>query len=271
MKIGFPLWYGQGGGISRLIHEAERSGFDYFELSLDYPWPFRGKPRIDDVVREIVDRSFSLAFHAPWRDIRLASPFDEVRSSSVKVVKDFINRVAEYASDYVVLHVSTDQAVDRIHEVAEESVEAAVSSLIELEDFARSFGLRIVAENVREDLRAFEKIVSKSGVEVCLDVSHAICSAARRGGRGRIEKVVEDWVSSLKERVRVIHFSGVRFLDNRVEDHYTVSEDDRFLKLVKKKLPLMSVENFLLECFKNPSGEEATPSMLSSIVKLLKK
>ncbi len=270
MKLGFPIWYGYGERIWKFIDEAEEAGFNYLEISLDYPWPFRGKPKLGEVVRKALDEGFSIAFHAPWRDIRPASPIEEVRNSSVAALKKFMSEVAEHSADYIVLHLSTDQAVDRIPEIGEESINAAVESIKELKSFTRSLGLRMVVENVREDLHRFKRIVLESDSEVCLDVSHAICSIVRNGGRGRIEEELITWITELKDRVKVLHFSGVKFMENRVKDHFLVDENDHYLKLVKKELKLLNIENFLLECFEDPDHGEVTPMRLAPAVKFLK-
>jgi len=271
MKIGFPIWYGYGEKLTRMISEAASVGFNYIEISLDYPWPFRGRYALEGVIDEALDVGLSIAFHAPWRDIRLASPIEEVREASVKAFKRFLDEVSKYPCDYVVVHLSSDQAIDRIPEIRNEYVNSAVKSIKEIKSIGDLSGLRIVFENVREDVVTFKQIISKADSEVCLDVSHAICLAVRNSKRNRLDEEVKAWIGGLKDRIRVIHFSGLKFIGNWVKDHILVRKDDRYLKLVKSELENLRVENFLLEVFEDPDRGEVYPSQLREVVEFLKR
>jgi len=271
MKIGFPIWYGYGDRIRGIILEAAEAGFDYIEVSLDYPWPLAGDWRLEEVVGEILDRGLSAAFHAPWRDIRLASPIGAVRRASVRALEKFMSRVSKYPCDYAVVHVSSDQAVDRIPRLREECVASAVKSIREILSSKTMSSIRIVCENVREDLEMFKRIISEAGVEVCLDVSHAICVAARSSRRNGLEEEARAWIRGLGSMIRVLHISGVRFEGNWVRDHLTITRDDRYLKLVKEELEGLAVENLLLEVFEDPGGGEARPIQLRGVVECLRK
>jgi len=271
MRIGFPIWYGYGDRLQKMISEAADVGFDYIEVSLDYPWPFRGAYRLEDVIRDAFDHGLSIAFHAPWRDIRLASPISEVRKTSVKAFEEFMAKVSRYSCDYVVVHLSSDQAVDRIPQIREEYIASAVKSVKEILSLESLSSLKIVFENVREDLDTFKRIVSEAGSEVCLDVSHAICLAARSSKKNKLDEEVKRWIRELGSLIRVMHFSGLRFMGNWVRDHVIIPKDDRYLKLVKEELRNLNVENFLLEVFEDPDKGEVHPPQLREVVEFLKK
>jgi len=270
MKIGFPIWYGQWRGLQVLMSEISKSGFDYIEISLDYPWPFKGDLKIGEVVRLAESEGLSAAFHGPWRDIRLSSPIERIRSASVEAFKAFIEEISGFECDYLVVHLSTDQAVDRIPLIRDEVVESAVKSVEELSSFGRGLGLRIVFENVKEDLPEFREIISKTGSEICLDISHAVCASVRKGRKNDLEGNVLKWIKEFGDRIRVMHFSGMKFIGNRVKDHLMTDESDRFLQLVKRELKGLRVENFLLEIFEEIDQGEVSPRRLAKIVKYLR-
>lgn len=254
-----------------MMSEISKSGFDYIEISLDYPWPFKGDLRLRDVVQLAESEGLSVAFHGPWRDIRLSSPIESVRNASVKAFKDFMKKIAEFKCDYVVVHLSTDQAVDKISLIRDEVINSAVKSAKELSSFMRDLSLRIVFENVKESLPEFREIVSRTDSEICLDISHAICVSVRNGKRRDLEGDVINWMNEFRDRIRVIHFSGIKFIGNWVRDHLMTDENDRFLNLVKRELRNLQVDNFLLEIFfEEVNHGEVSPARLAKIVEFLK-
>ena len=269
-KLGFPIWYGYRNRVRELARESRRIGFDYVEVSLDHPWPFSGNPGLDEAVRAVLSEGLSIAFHAPWRDLRLSSPLEEVRSASIKVFRKVASKISSYECDYLVVHLSTDQAIDRIEEVRGEVVEAAVKSVGELNDISRELGLKLMFENVREDLEMFKVIASKS-MGICLDAGHVIVSTSRRLGREHAEDELRKWLTTLKDKIRIIHYSGVKFNGKWVRDHQITDSSDRYLRLIRSKLKQINPEYFLLEVFEGRKEEEhARPSHLADAVRFLK-
>ncbi|HDD65998.1 MAG TPA: sugar phosphate isomerase/epimerase [Nitrososphaeria archaeon] len=270
LRLGFPVWYGYGGRIRELAREAARVGFDYLEISLDYPWPFKGRLPLREVVETAAKEDLSPAFHLPWRDVRPASPLEDVRRSSLKVLEKVVAELSGFECEYLVAHVSTDQALDKIDEITGEVVEAAVESIRSLRSFSEAGGLRLVIENVREDLKTFLEIVSRSGAHACLDVGHAVCSIAKRMGREAVERELSKWFDSLRDRIRVIHYSGIRFGNGWVRDHQLTSSADRYLRFTKSRIRGLSLRNLLLEVFEGPGDGEVKPSQLADAVSFLK-
>ncbi|MEM3921988.1 MAG: TIM barrel protein, partial [Nitrososphaerota archaeon] len=247
----------------------------------------------------------SLGFHAPWRDLRLSSPFDEIRNASIKIFEkialelsaydcDYLvahlstdqavdeirnasikifEKIAldlsAYDCDYLVAHLSTDQAVDRIDEIRGEVVEAATASAETLVEICRSLGLRLLVENVREDLEMFERIASRAD-GVCLDLGHVIISTARRLERDKIDAELEKWLSSLKDKVEAIHYSGVKFDGKHARDHQLTDSSDKYLRLLKRWLTELRPRHILLEVFEGAGEEHAWPRQLADAVRFLK-
>ncbi|MEM2188858.1 MAG: sugar phosphate isomerase/epimerase [Nitrososphaerota archaeon] len=268
-KLGFPIWYGYGPEISKIVEEAHRIGFDYIEISIDYPWPRGGEPSLSEVMKTIRGLGLSLGFHAPWRDLRLSSPFDEIRNASIKIFEKIALELSAYECDYLVAHLSTDQAVDRIDEIRGEVVEAAIASAETLVEICRSLGLRLLVENVREDLEMFERIASRAD-GVCLDLGHVIISTARRLERDKIDAELERWLSSLKDKMEAIHYSGVKFDGKHARDHQLTDSSDKYLRLLKRWLTELRPRHILLEVFEGAGEEHAWPRQLADAVRFLK-
>ncbi len=268
-KLGFPIWYGYGSEIRKIVEEARETGFDYIEVSIDHPWPRGGEPGLDKVVKLIRDTGLSLGFHAPWRDLRLSSPFNEIRDASIKVSERIISILSIYECDYLVIHLSTDQAVDRINEVRGDVVEAAVKSAETLTKICKDLGIKLLVENVHEDLEMFERMTSKSG-GVCLDIGHVIISTIKRLGRESLGEELEKWLTSLKDSITVIHYSGVRFNGKYARDHQLTDSSDKYLRLLKSWLNIISPRHILLEVFEGVGDEHVWPRQLADAAHFLK-
>ena len=270
MRIGFPLWYGNRNRIKETLSEMVKTGFDYVEVSLDYPWPFKGEVPWSEVIRIIRDSGLKAAFHGPWRDVRLSSPIKEIRDTSIRVCKEFLKAISNVEADYVVLHLSTDQAIEESPKIRDEAIKAAIKSAEEMMSLGRELGLKVIIENVRERLDEFRRVVEKTNSNVCLDVSHAARIAIRREGKKDAVKSVERWIDALRERIRVVHLSGFVEEGYHVRDHLLINEDDPCLKLIMRELGNLKVNNLLLEIFRDLKNSEVRPSQLFNLVRLFK-
>jgi sugar phosphate isomerase/epimerase len=268
-KLGFPVWYGYGFEISRIIEEARDTGFDYIEVSIDHPWPRGGEPSLDEVVRLIKGSGLSTGFHAPWRDLRLSSPFEEVREASVKVFEKIALDLSVHECDYLVAHLSTDQAIDRIYEIRDEVVEAAVKSAETLAEICRGLGIMFLVENVREDLEMFERVASRAD-GVCLDIGHVIISTYKGYGRGNIDAELERWLTSLRGRVVAIHYSGVKFDGKYARDHQLTNSSDRYLRILRGHLGELRPRYILFEVFDGVGEEHAWPRQLADALRFIR-
>ena len=70
VSIGFPLWLGDKKRFAVKIREASEAGFDFMELSFDYPWPLPDNFTPKSIAKAIRDAGLNLAIHGSWRDIR---------------------------------------------------------------------------------------------------------------------------------------------------------------------------------------------------------
>jgi sugar phosphate isomerase/epimerase len=268
-KLGFPVWYGYGSEISRIVEEARGTGFDYIEVSIDHPWPRGGEPSLGEVVRMIRGSSLSIGFHAPWRDLRLSSPFEEVREASIRVFERIASDLSAHECNYLVAHISSDQAIDRIDETRAEVVEAAVKSAETLTEICRGLGIMLLVENVREDLEIFERIASRAN-GVCLDIGHVIISTHKGHGRENIDAELERWLTSLRGRVVTIHYSGVKFDGKYARDHQLTNSSDKYLRILKSHLGKLRPRYILFEVFEGAGEGHAWPRQLADALHFLR-
>lgn len=118
IKPGLSLWINSflKKEYSKLL-SLIREYVEHVEISIDYPWPYSREELLFSILDFIRDNNFYLGLHAPWRDIALASPYDEIGNASVNVIIDSLRKILEKHNDikYLVIHVSTHQKNELIN------------------------------------------------------------------------------------------------------------------------------------------------------------
>ena len=110
--LGLPLWYGSGRLID-LIQVVHERGFDYVEISLDYPWPEAiDEFEMEELVKSIRGYGIEVGIHGPWRDISLGSPRDVIRRAALKVYRRCVKFASRLESHYFNFHVFTKEATE---------------------------------------------------------------------------------------------------------------------------------------------------------------
>ena len=266
--IGFPIWYGEGRDPSALMSSIRRAHFDYVEVSLDYPWPFKDVSRLDEIIGEAKRKGLKVALHAPWRDVKLSSPIEGIRKESLEFFKSALMEVRGHF-EYVVLHLTTDQTVERSEIVRREALEAAIDSLRTLIGLSRELGQKLAIENVRESVSQIASLASTfPDLPLCLDVGHLISSVTRM--RGDPREALSEWAERLAGRTLVVHLSGVRKMGKYVVDHLWVSIRSPLARFAVEIIKRLKPGYVLLEVFQNSKGEDVDPSELKGVVRHLK-
>jgi len=278
-SIGFPMWLGHKDKFTSKVSEAHDAGFDYIELSFDHPWPIPDEETPRKIAKCARSAGLDLAIHGSWRDVRLASPISEIREASLGYVSRTFHIAQKLEPKYVVLHVSTDQAVNEVKELEPLVAEAATQSARELADLASELGMTLLFENVPlsfcSSVEHVKKLVSNvSWAGVCLDVGHAWLQALKSSEekRARIEDVVGKWVNELGSRIRAVHVHDCVVKEGRIQEHVAPSLDSPSIRsLSRLKERNLSVRFVVLEVFRRPDGNEASPRDLAELVEHLRR
>ena len=72
-RYGWAAWKGHLERWKELAEEAKAAGFDYVELSLDYPLVLQ-EDKVAEALKVLKDVGLAYSFHAPWRGVDLATP-----------------------------------------------------------------------------------------------------------------------------------------------------------------------------------------------------
>ena len=142
-KIGTSIWYGHR-PLELKFKELLEIGFEYFEISLDYPFPDEG----GEIRRAVRDFGIQPAFHAPL-DILLACPREEIFKASMKVLEKCLKFAAEFETLYLnfhALHFTPTYLFPEIRSKGVKNVEKACKFAVE---FGKDAGFEVCLENDR--------------------------------------------------------------------------------------------------------------------------
>jgi len=258
LKWAFTIW--NRSELSEGDYEAlRRAGFEVAEVSLDYPWPFSVKFRT--AVAELKKRGFALAFHAPWRDILLASPYEEVARGSLEALKRVISEVERYEPLYIVVHVQTREEVG----MEEDYLMRVENALAELNGFASANNIRVLIENAfgvfGDSPEVFRKLLDSAGVGACLDVGRLL---PRPYQNSFPLDTIEKWLSTIGDRVEVLHIHTVGRRMGRPAEHFSIAGSEILFSTIVKKARALNPEiTVTLEIFYTHLGTDATPSYIA--------
>ncbi|MEM4576506.1 MAG: sugar phosphate isomerase/epimerase family protein [Candidatus Nezhaarchaeales archaeon] len=277
--IGFPLWLGDKAKFKYKVDESHKAGFDFIELSLDYPWPVPDSSTPKKIADYIREAGLDLAVHGSWRDIRLASPIDEIREASVKYTLKLLEITEGLEPKYVVLHVSTDQAIEEARNFGQSIIDATSASIQTILDFAFENGLTILFENVPSNFCSSidhikRAILSVEGSEICFDVGHAQVQAVRSSNWKEVEVdvVIDEWFKNLGSKIRGVHVYDCLVEGGWINEHVAPSTSSKSIKSLLKwiKDEKSRVNFVVIEAFKDAKGNEIGPRKLTSLVRQVK-
>ncbi|GEM_PF-892460 len=278
VKILLNCWLKNLSNIDSFVRSAINLNVDGVELSLDYPLTL-SSPESRRLAKLLADNNLLLAVHLPWREVHLASPIREVRLASLKVVRTALG-ISEYVPiEYVLTHLSTNQAFcgpnDRV------CIDASVESLASIAELANDLGTNVLVETVadrccsnEEKLPAVLEKVNLSSVGVCIDLPHIIERRHKLWGAslGTVVGVLRDAPPVILERAFSAHVHGVKRIHGQVMAHVMPSR--RFLShLLREYIEnLNRLKYVTIEVFRDGSGREVRDlSALEWIIERLRR
>ena len=277
--IGYPVWYGDK-NLEHTIASVARAGFNYIELSLDYPWPFKQVDKLKQIRRYTQEYSLRIGLHGPWRDIALASPIESVRKAGLEVYRRVIEVAVDLEANYLNLHLATAQAIDVDSVIEKDSIEAAIHSAMELCDLACEHALYLVVENDPGKccglLSQLAPIADKEKrIKFCFDVGHAVIAYTRKAKKNKENtgqqinylELASQWATTFKDRLILLHLHDYRVKNGHVEDHLPPGVANVSVKQLLKTLRGTGIYYILLEVFYEEGGKHASPEKLSNTVR----
>ena len=270
-RFGWSAWKGHLGSWKKYLLQAVEAGFDYVELSLDFPLPVK-EELLERAVREARDHGLDVAFHAPWRGLDLASPWEEVREGVVKVMKKSMDLTKKYKAMYLVFHLTTSEKLE--DDVKGKVFEAGKKSVIEISEYAKKIHVDVALENTPRlgQPDYFATLQSLTDIEFCFDVAHAVTTFRSRHKMKlddvNVDEVLEIWKGALGDRVRCVHIHGIEQDKGKIKAHqmlvYPITK-----RIAAKAIATMGAEDATLEIYYN-KGKEVEPKELAKELKDIK-
>ncbi len=269
MLKGYPMWRENFDELNDVILSVKESGFDYVELSMDYPLPEQ-KEELERFVEETKKWNLYRAYHAPWRGLHIGIPWERVRKAVVDFMKDMAFMSRQYLGEYMVIHISVDEKVNK--KIRESLKKKMKESIEELTIFALENKFEIYFENVvtrcctlPEDVGEFADQIE--GFKLCWDVGHAVSVHILRGGDVEdIPDVLDTWSKSLWKNIRCVHVHDVVINGRKVKSHRPVGFTYTVKDLVKA-VSRTNAQYMLLEIFYDKEGEELNPKKVGSLLR----
>ena len=276
LKLGINLWFKNSNNISELLAKAKAIGLDHVEISLDYPFGVYDKEPFYRMARISRDFGFTLSIHAPWQEIHLASPLDEIRRAALEITKKAIIESYRVEAHYLVIHVTSEQGICKVKPLRENPcIKAAINSLEEILSYAEDHGIYIAIENVgypccgRIDF--YSHIVSETSALACLDIAHAIAmdkELSKKPEEVEYADVVREWSNAIGiEKVFSLHVHGIRKNSNgKIDEHVDLDSNHIDVKKIVKFLG-RNLRYVVFEIFKRSDGSDFDIIELKPIIR----
>ncbi len=267
-NFGWSAWKGHLASWKKYLQQSLEAGFDYVELSLDFPLPLK-----EDLLKRAVDEAremgLDVAFHAPWRGLDLATPWEEVREGVVKVIKKAIDLSSKYKAKYLVFHLTTSEKLE--DDVKGKVFEAGKKSVMEISKYAKEKRVDVALENTPRlgQPDYFATLHSLTDIEFCFDLGHAVTTFKGRHklklNDVNVDEVLEVWRDAIGDRVRCLHVHGVEQEKGKTKSHqmliYPITK-----RVAAKAIALMGAEDVTLEIYYN-KGKEVEPKELAKEIR----
>jgi len=248
MKFGRPVWHGNK-PFENTFKTAQESGFDYIEFSLDFPYPENFSENEIKLLKSLKKKyGLDLAFHAPWGDVSIAHPREEISNASLKVFEKCIKFAENMDSLYFNFHNSIKVPTLKFEDVKNKAYKKALESMSEL---AKSSEVILTLENnsfleffgKTED---FEHINEK--LKICLDVGHVAACSWR--GKTDFKKDLEEWIKKFKNKIHVVHLHDFKGDAKTYEDHLTIGSGNLDFNFISKAIKLIKCNYVNIELYK---------------------
>ncbi len=241
MLHGSSVWYGHR-PFERKFTELLDMGFEYFEISLDYPFP----EEADEIERAIREFNMQPAFHAPL-DILLACPREEIFRASIKVLEKCIEFASKFDTLYFnlhLLHFSPTYIFPEVRGKILERVKEACNLAVKR---GKDGGFAVCVENDR----FFREEFIQGEIKLTLDIGHFAVDQIWWNRDYRAPLL--DFAERHREKIHVIHVHDVSFAP--LQDHLPLGKGELDLNFVSRLKEKLKAKYALLEVFWKEKGE----------------
>jgi|GEM_PF-2370643 len=272
MMFGFPLWYGdfRKGDWEGRFRTAKEMGFDYIELSIDYPMTRLMDPiRIAKVKELLESTGLKLAMHFSWVQY-LADPRPEIHEGSLKYVERCMEIARQFGPLYFVFHMYGQPGTERFQEVHDDIVRTAIDNAGKISSMGDMSSIPALIENEPRvrigTINEIGLILEKNpGLRLCYDIGHHLRNNWELQQRGREKDAsrIADWFSRFGSRLMTVHINDSVLMEGGIPRDHLPFRDGviaRQLPEICKMIKRSSCEHITLEVFYSDPNRQAPVS-----------
>ena len=271
MKFATNIWYGNR-PLLPAFERAHRLGFDFIELSLDYPWPDQLTSEEIGLLEKLKEEyGLEIAFHGPWSGKVLFHPRDEISDACLKIYEKCLKFAAALNPLYFNFHQFGYVATSGFEEIRKKIFNKALEATRTIVNFGKSFPVTIENNPSRlfgrpRDIKLLlDNIIN---LNFCFDVGHAVVSKWEiQHAKGKTgEKLeIEDWLDLFKNRVLTVHLHDCLFEGNlKPVDHFVIGKGNLDFESIVRAIKKTSCRYVSLETFYARKGVFASEEDLKN-------
>lgn len=274
MKFGRNVWYNNR-PLEKIFEKTSNLGFDYIELSLDFPWPegFTEKEiRLLENLKE--EFGLELAFHGPWAGKQPAHPRDEISRASLEIYKKTLKFAEKFSPLYLNFHQYVEVATDKLEEIQKLILKKFFNSTKEILSFAK---FPVTIENMPNLWfglpSQFKSLLEIENFNLCLDVGHAAivkCFQEKEFKSSRKEKFeLKDWIENFKDKILVVHLHDCLIEEEKEPiDHIPIGEGSLNFEEISASIKKTNCKYILLEIFRLKNFKPITEKALKESLEI---
>jgi len=273
MKFAIPIWYGDR-PLQAAFERAHRIGFDYIELSLDYPWPDELTGEEMELLEKLEEEyGLGIAFHGPWAGKIISHPRDEISDACMKIYEKCLKFARKFNPLYFNFHQFGYAATRDFEEIKRRIWGRALETTRAIADLGRRNGFPITVENNEDPFfgnpKFIEFLLEKiGGLNFCLDVGHVMISRweIQRRVKGESEKTeIGDWFDLFGGRILTVHLHDCLIKeDSRPVDHLVIGKGDLDFEDIARAVKKTRCKHVLIETYYRERGVFATEEDLKN-------
>ena len=275
MNFAMPIWYGDR-PLQAAFEKAHRIGFDYIELSLDYPWPDELTGEEMELLEKLGEEyGLGIAFHGPWAGKVISHPRDEISDACMKIYEKCLKFARKFNPLYFNFHQFGYAATRDFEEIKRRIWDRALETTRAIVDMGRENGFQVTVENNEDAFfgrpKFIEFLLEKiNDLNFCLDVGHAIVSKWEIHRRAKDEEPSEkteigDWFDLFGGRILTVHLHDCLIKeDSRPVDHLVIGKGDLDFEVIAKAIEKTRCKHALIETYYLERGVFATEEDLKN-------
>lgn len=259
--IGTLLWYGDH-PYRAAIEEIKKIGFDYFELSLDYPLPeICDTNKLKTLIKDL---GIGIAFHSPL-DIFLAQPRREIFEASLKVFRKCLKFASNFETLYYNFHINWKSPTSSFLEVKGKIVENGIKACEEAVRLGEEHNFDVCLEYDSN----FDERFLINGLKLTFDVGHFVVDEVKKN-KNYMDSI-KDFLNKFRDRIIAVHLHDCDIC--KLVDHLSFGKGDLNIEEIVglvKDMDYILIETFWRDLNKDIISYSDLENNFNYIINLLK-